>query len=151
MASKASPADRDPQPALGELLSDVLRLLRRDFYDRTKGMKLTPALARLLFHINRAAGSSQVDLAARLEITPVTLGRMIDRLVQCKYVRRVPDPIDRRVSRVYVDRGGEPLVIKMAELGELTAARAMKGIPRREQQALVRQLTHISKNLSNKG
>lgn len=138
------------QPRLTELLGDAMRLLRRDFYVRTQGMKLTPALARLLFFINREAGCSQVDLAARLEITPVTLGRMIDRLVKYKYVRREAHISDRRVSRVFVDRAGEPLVIKMAELSAVTTARALRGMSRSEQAALARLLAQICQNLSGK-
>jgi DNA-binding MarR family transcriptional regulator len=127
MALKAVATDKAPAPSLGELLGDAVRLLRRDFYQRAQGLKLTPALARLLFYVHRESGSSQVDLAARLEITPVTLGRMVDRLVKCGYVRRVPDAYDRRVFRVFVDRAGEPLVIRMAELSTQTAALALQG------------------------
>ena len=50
-----SAAPRDLQ--LGQLLNDAVRLLRRDFYQRAKGLNLTPALARLLYYVNREAGS----------------------------------------------------------------------------------------------
>ena len=134
---------------LGELLVDAVRLMRRDFYARTEGLNLTPALARTLFLINREPGSSQADLAAALEITPVTLGRMIDRLVDRKYVRRVADPADRRAFRVYIDRAGEPLVGKLIELRDRTTAYATRGISRRECLTLELQLAQIVRNLSN--
>jgi DNA-binding MarR family transcriptional regulator len=134
---------------LGELLVDAVRLMRRDFYARTQGLNLTPALARALFVVNREPGSSQADLAAALEVTPVTLGRMIDRLVDRKYVRRVADPVDRRAFRVYVDRAGEPLVVKLVELGDRTTACATRGISKREYATLERQLAQIVRNLSN--
>ena len=149
MVLKAVATNAERPPQLAELLVDAVRLIRRDFYARAEGLKLTPALARLLFNINRDPGSSQVDLAARLEITPVTLSRMIDRLVKCRYVRRVPDPVDRRVFRVYVDRAGEPLVDRLNELGALTAARATRGLTEREHSTLVRQLERVCRNLAN--
>jgi DNA-binding MarR family transcriptional regulator len=149
MALKAVTPGKSPEPTLGTLLSDAVRLLRRDFYQRTQGMKLTPALARLLYFVNRESGCSQVDLAARLEITPVTLGRMVDRLVNCGYVRRVPDAQDRRVFRVFVDRAGEPLVVRMAELSSQTAARAMRGLSKREQAELASHLAKICQNLAS--
>ena len=84
-------APRTKDSSLGPVFADSLRLLRRDFYARTKGLGLTPALARLLLYVAREPDSRQTDLAARLEVTPVTLGRMVDRLVQRGYVRRLAD------------------------------------------------------------
>lgn len=133
---------------LGQLLNDAVRLLRRDFYQRAKGLNLTPALARLLYYVNREAGSSQVELAAKLEITPVTLGRMIDRLVKFRYVRREPDSMDRRVFRVFVDRAGEPLLGRMSELSRETEQRATRGLSRKDQAELARQVALICDNLS---
>ena len=142
-------AERVQEQALGYLLVDAVRLLRRDFRARSKGMRLTPALAKLLFYIHRDPGSRQTELAQRLEVTPVTLGRMIDRLAERRYVRRVPDPADRRALRVYIDRAGEPLVGRMDRQSLETTARALNGFSRTEQAALIRQLNRICTNLSD--
>ena len=142
-------AERVQEQALGYLLVDAVRLLRRDFRARSKGMRLTPALAKLLFYIHRDPGSRQTELAQRLEVTPVTLGRMIDRLAERRYVRRVPDPADRRALRVYIDRAGEPLVGRMDRQSLETTARALDGFSRTEQAALIRQLNRICTNLSD--
>ena len=72
MRSKPARSAAARQQEIGPLLSDAVRLLRKDFYQRAKGLNLTPALARLMYYVNREAGSSQVELAAKLEITPVT-------------------------------------------------------------------------------
>ena len=142
-------AERVPEQALAYLLVDAVRLLRRDFRARSKGMRLTPALAKLLFYVHREPGSRQTELAQRLEVTPVTLGRMIDRLVERRYVRRVPDPADRRALRVYIDRAGEPLVGRMDRQSIETTARAFSGFSRSEQAALIRQLNRVCTNLSD--
>ena len=142
-------AERVPERALAYLLVDAVRLLRRDFRARSKGIRLTPALAKLLFYIHREPGSRQTELAQRLEVTPVTLGRMIDRLVERRYVRRLPDPADRRALRVYIDRAGEPLVGRMDRQSIETTARAFHGFSRTEQAALLRQLNRICTNLSD--
>jgi MarR family transcriptional regulator for hemolysin len=141
-------AEHPPERALGYLLVDAVRLLRRDFRERSKGLKLTPALARLLFNVHKVPGSRQAELASRLEVTPVTLGRMLDRLAKQRYVRRVPDASDRRAFRVYVDRAGEPLVGRMDQLAALTTARALRGLAASEQATLMRQLRRICDNLS---
>ena len=134
-------------PVLGQLLTDAVRLLRRDFYQRAQGIKLTPALARLLYYVHHESGSSQVELAARLEVTPVTCSRMIDRLVKAGYVRRVADAKDRRAFRVYVNRAAQPLVRRMAELSAQTTARATRGMSARDQARLSRQLEKLCQNL----
>jgi DNA-binding MarR family transcriptional regulator len=140
--------DYAPDRALSYLLVDAVRLLRRDFRERSKGMRLTPALAKLLFYVHRSPGSRQADLAARLEVTAVTLGRMVDRLVERRYVKRVPDPVDRRALRVFVDRAGEPLVERMDKQSAATTARATRGLSSREQTEIIRQLRRICSNLS---
>jgi DNA-binding MarR family transcriptional regulator len=141
-------AERPAEPALGYLLSDVVRLMKRDFHERATGLGLTPALARLLFHVHRVPGSHQTELAHRLDVTPVTLCRMLDRLVARGYVRRQPDPRDRRAMRIYVAVRGEPLVARMARIADQTGARALRGIAARERTALVRTLGKLADNLS---
>ena len=93
-----------PQSQLGFLAADVLRLLRADFAARTRDVPLTPALHRLLISVDRDPGCSQVELAEWLEVTPATVGRMVDRLEKQGLVRRDSEPGDRRVSRVYIRR-----------------------------------------------
>jgi MarR family transcriptional regulator, transcriptional regulator for hemolysin len=151
MLTSAALAKSAPDRSLGYLLVDAVRLMRKDFYDRAKGLKLTPALARLLYYVHRAPGSRQAELAARLEVTPVTLSRMLDRLAQRGYVRRAADSADRRAFRVFVDRAGEPLVGRMDQIVALTAARATRGLSERDRTALLRQLQRIVDNLSGAG
>jgi MarR family transcriptional regulator, transcriptional regulator for hemolysin len=140
-------ADRGAGPALGYLLTDVVRLMRRDFHARAAGLGLTPALTRLLFYVHRDPGSHQAGLAQLLDVTPVTLGRMIDRLAARGYVRRQSDPRDRRAVRVYVAARGAPLVAKMAAIADQTRARALKGIAARERAALLQLLGRLVRNL----
>jgi DNA-binding MarR family transcriptional regulator len=139
----------DPNRAIGYLLADAVRLLRRDFRERSGGLKLTPALARLLFYVHRDPGLCQSDLATRLDITTVTLGRMVDRLVERGYVSRELDPGDRRMFRVYVAKSGMPLVVQMEKVGALTAERAMFGLTRRQKATLVTHLARICHNLTD--
>jgi MarR family transcriptional regulator for hemolysin len=136
---------------LGALLADALRLLRRDFYQHAKGLNLTPALARLLFYVARSPGLSQVDLAAKLEVTPVTLSRMIDRLVKARYVRREADPADRRVYRVVLERAALSTVSRMRRLSYQTTTRALRGFSKREQATLATQLATLCSNLLKVG
>lgn len=146
VTTSATPAD----PTLAYLLAASVRLLRADFRARSTGLKLTPELAKLLFYVHRDPGSRQAELAARLEVTPVTLGRMLDRLVERRYVRRVADPDDRRAFRVHVDRAGEPLIGRMEKMRVQAEKRATRGLSAGERTALLKTLGRIYKNLSDR-
>jgi len=138
-------------PPLAYLLADVVRLMRRDFRARATGLGLTPALARLLFYVAREPGSRQTELACVLDVTPVTLGRMVDKLAARGYVRRSPDPADRRALRVYVAARGEPLLARMAGIATLTSERAMHGLNAAARRQLQDALATLRTNLSAEG
>jgi MarR family transcriptional regulator, transcriptional regulator for hemolysin len=147
MNSTSSPATAVAS-SLGYLLTDTLRLLRRDFHTRTQGLGLTPALARLLYYVHRRPGWRQADLAALLDVSPVTLGRMIDRLAHQQYIRREADSRDRRVTRIYVDQRAEPVLSKMVAVSTLTQQRAMQGLDEAERAQLFDLLARVQGNLS---
>jgi DNA-binding MarR family transcriptional regulator len=147
MARAPAAAEQAGEQALGYLLADAVRLMRRDFHARAGGLGLTPALTRLLFYVHRDPGSHQADLAQWLDVTPVTLCRMVDRLASRGYVRRQPDPRDRRAVRVYVAARGVPLVERMARIAAETRARALKGLAAADRRALVRLLGRLARNL----
>ncbi len=140
-------ADAPPQSQLGFLMSDVLRLLRADFASRASDMPLTPALHRLLYNVHRHPGCRQVELADWLEITPVTVGRMIDRLEQQGLVRRVDEPGDRRVLRVFIAPKAGPLLAQINAKAEQTRERAFRGMSEAQRAALLGALAQLRDNL----
>ena len=85
--------------SFGFLLHDVSRLLRTSFDRHARTIGLTRAQWRVLAHLSRNEGIKQVGLADILEIQPITLARLLDRLGADGWVERRPDPSDRRVKR----------------------------------------------------
>ena len=148
MAVRAAETSSTPEPSIGYVIADLMRLLRRDFYAQASGLGLTPALARLLFYVHREPGCRQSELAARLEVTPVTLSRMIDRLVARRYVTRRLDAADRRAVRITVAARGEPLVARLAQIVEITRSRALRGLAQRERKVLYALLDRLRANLT---
>jgi hypothetical protein len=138
---------RRTEAGLGPLFADALRLVRRDFYARTQGLDLTPALARLLLYIVREPRSRQIDLAVRLEVTAVTLGRMVDRLVERGYVERLPDTEDRRAFRLCVTAAAEPLAARLEAIATETRERALRGFSGPERKLLLQLLDRLRTNL----
>lgn len=129
------------------LLTDVLRLLRADFYRRAPGIPLTPQLHRLLMLVHRNPRCRQVELAEWLELTPVTVGRMLDRLEKQQFVRRDSHPEDRRAVCVELEPRALPLVKRLAGIATETRERALEGLEATDRTALINALARVRENL----
>ncbi|MDE2435927.1 MAG: MarR family transcriptional regulator [Sphingomonadales bacterium] len=84
------------------LLSDTARLLRRAFDARVGQLGMTSTQARLLLTLSHSEGENQVAYAERLEVEPITLCRLIDRMADSDLIERRPDPADRRAWRIHL-------------------------------------------------
>lgn len=92
----------DLQRDLLFLLHDVARLLRVDADKRARGHDMTRAQWGILLWLERRPGISQKELAEFLEVEPITVARLIDRLEARGMVERRPDPRDRRIWRLHL-------------------------------------------------
>lgn len=145
----STPTPEEPEEmTLGILMADVLRLLRQDFASRTRSMPLSPALHRLLIYVQRRPGCRQVELAEFLDITPVTVGRMIDRLERQNLVRRENHPVDRRATCVYVAEGAAELLSKLTSKANETRQRAFEGLSVPQRRDLLASLKIVRSNLT---
>jgi DNA-binding MarR family transcriptional regulator len=140
--------DAAEERSLGFALSELVRLIRRDFLGKAREYKLTPELWRLLYCLDRDEGCRQTDLATVLDLTPVTLGRMVDRLEHRGLVRRAADPDDRRATRLYLTRKAASPIARMRELVVDTRRRAMRGLPPSDQAEFWHLLGRIRDNLA---
>ncbi len=133
--------------SLAFTLSELVRLMRRDFLDRNPVQGLTPELWRLLYCLDRDQGGRQTDLAAVMDVTPVTLGRMIDQLEKRGLVRRSPDPVDRRALRVSLTARATVPIARMRSLVDESRQRAMQGLSQQDQDRFWELLGQIRGNL----
>jgi MarR family transcriptional regulator, transcriptional regulator for hemolysin len=92
------------QPNIGALLYEVARLMRRRFERRARqtGLAITRQQARALLYIARNEGLSQAAVATMLDIEPIALVRLLDRLHEEGLVERHPHPTDRRVRTLWL-------------------------------------------------
>jgi DNA-binding MarR family transcriptional regulator len=90
---------------LGFLIGDVTRLYRREFDRRVAHLGLTRVQWRALRRIERIEGMTQIKLAEDLELAPIAVGRVIDRLEKAGFIERRPDPTDRRCWRLHLAPG----------------------------------------------
>jgi DNA-binding MarR family transcriptional regulator len=140
----------DPQLTIGFLLHDTARLMRRDFERRSRGTGLTRAQWAVLAHLQRTEGSSQAQLADILDIEPITLVRLVDRLEAAGWVVRRPDPDDRRIRRLFLTETAKPLMEQFQELAEATRAAALNGLSAAEREQLTALLLRVRGNLSGR-
>jgi MarR family transcriptional regulator for hemolysin len=100
-------------PDLLFLLHDVARLLRHEADRRARRRGMTRAQWVILFWLDRQPGLSQKELSEILEVEPITVARLIDRLEARGMVERRPDPKDRRIWRLHLLPPAVPELAKM--------------------------------------
>ncbi|MGZ8983835.1 MAG: MarR family winged helix-turn-helix transcriptional regulator [Methylotenera sp.] len=138
------------QDNLGFLVSDVARLLRRNFQQRLEGSLLTFAQARLLVHVSRREGVRQIDLADFLEIQPITLARLIDQLESAGLVERRPDQTDRRAYKIYLSNAAEPHLLLIENIAAELRSDAFQGLDDQEAAIVTFALQKIAGNLASR-
>ncbi|MDP6515691.1 MAG: MarR family transcriptional regulator [Alphaproteobacteria bacterium] len=133
--------------SIGFLAHDVSRLLRRNFDRRAKTLGLTRSQWRVLLHLQRTEGINQAGLADILEVEPITLTRLLDRLNEAGWVERRADPNDRRAWRLYLTPKTAPVLERMRELATDMGDEALAGLSPPERDRLIDQLLLVKANL----
>ena len=110
-------------------LVESSRLLRNYIDHRAKGCGSTRAQWIVLFRLREQEGLSQVDLADVLELQPISLVRLLDRLVEHDLVERRHDPRDRRANRLFLTASGRQLVGDLDSLRASIATEVLQDIP----------------------
>ncbi|MDE1936624.1 MarR family winged helix-turn-helix transcriptional regulator [Bradyrhizobium sp.] len=110
-------------------LVETSRLLRNYIDHRAKGRGTTRAQWIVLFRLREQEGLSQVDLAEVLELQPISLVRLLDRLVEHGLVERRSDPRDRRANRLFLTPAGRRLVGDLDGLRDAIATDVLQGVP----------------------
>src|SRR5438309_11995813 len=115
-----------------ELIAQLVessRLLRNYIDHRAKSRGTTRAQWIVLFRLRKQEGLSQVDLADVLELQPISLVRLLDRLVEHGLLERRHDPRDRRAHRLFLTRAGRQLVDDLDGLRDAIATDVLQEIP----------------------
>ena len=110
----------DDERYIGFLISDVARLMRTVFDRRVHELGLTRAQWLALTRLHRKPGAIQSELADMMELEKASVGRIIDRLERKGWVRRKPDPSDRRVNRIYLTPEAVRIHTRMSRIAEAT-------------------------------
>jgi DNA-binding MarR family transcriptional regulator len=110
-------------------LVESSRILRNYIDQRAKERGTTRAQWVVLFRLRTQEGLSQVDLAEVLELQPISLVRLLDRLVEQGLLERRHDPRDRRANRLFLTEASRRLVDDLDSLRDAIAADVLRDIP----------------------
>ena len=121
-------ASPSPSRELAFALHDVARMLRTYSDHRAREFHMTRAQWAVLSRLKRREGLKQCELADILDLAPITLARLIDKLTASGLVERREDAADRRANRLYLTPGSAPTLKQLDDLGEAVVARALDGL-----------------------
>jgi MarR family transcriptional regulator for hemolysin len=128
-------------------LNDVARLLRTYADHRASAFGITRAQWAVMARLDRQEGLKQSELAEMLDLQPITLTRLLDRLGDSGLIERRPDPRDRRVKRLFLTPAARPLLVRLGGLAEELMSTALAGIDRPTVKLMLANLSLAKENL----
>jgi DNA-binding MarR family transcriptional regulator len=134
--------------ATGYRLADNSRQLRRLFDERVRGLGLTGPQARLLLSLERHPDQNQAFYAERLEIEPITLTRIADRLEDAGWIERQADPADRRARILHLTDKSRGIVTRLRASAEGLFDEVLGGFDPAERALFAAMLDRIAANLA---
>lgn len=138
----------DVSHTLGLLIHDAARLMRKRFEARAAAFGLSSAQWRLLFRLKREEGLPQARLAEILEIEPISVSRLLDRMEEGGWIERRQDAADRRVRVIYATAKARDAFADVKGIAEEIYDEAMEGLTEAERRSLLAGLELVRANLS---
>jgi MarR family transcriptional regulator, transcriptional regulator for hemolysin len=130
-------------------LGELQRLVRLYADKQAARYGITRAQWAVLAKVERIEGLKQTELAELLEMQPITLTRLIDKLCDNGWIERRADLTDRRVNRLYLRKAARPLLGKLSGLRSEITATALDGINPSDAHRLLALLESIKENVRN--
>jgi MarR family transcriptional regulator, transcriptional regulator for hemolysin len=127
-------------------IGETAHALRKAFDRLAVGLGVTRAQWKVLFKLTRKPGLRQVELADMLDLEPITLCRIVDRLEEAGLVERSRDPEDRRAWRLHVTEKAQPLIDKLQRVGAELVEHAFSGIDRKDIETTRQVLARVREN-----
>ena len=132
-------------------IGETAHSLRKAFDRLAVGLGVTRAQWKVLFKLTRRPGLKQVELADMLDLEPITLCRIVDRLEEAGLVERARDPEDRRAWKLHVTAQAQPLVDKLQAVGAELVGHAFSGIDPEEIEITRKVLARVRENAGSIG
>lgn len=134
---------------LGFLIHDVQRLMRKRFEARASGLGLSSAQWRLMVRVAKEEGITQARLAELLEIEPISVSRLVDRMEEGGWIERRQDATDRRVRMIFPTEKASAAYADVKSLAGEVYEESLTGVSPEERRILIRALDTIVQNLTD--
>ena len=133
----------------GFLVHDVSRLIKRRFDRKARqtGLPITRRQAAVVLYIARNEGVSQTEVATWLDLEPIALVRMLDKLNDEGLVERRAHPTDRRVRTLWLTPAARPMVTQILAINKAIREEAFVGMPAHARETVIDILDGIKGNL----
>jgi MarR family transcriptional regulator for hemolysin len=126
---------------------DVARMLKTYADQRARQFGISRAQWAVLIRIDRSQGLKQSELAEILDLQPISLTRLLDRLAGNGLIERRADPNDRRANRLYLLPAARPMLDQLAELGSDLMATVLEGLEPKSIERMLHDLSLVKNNL----
>lgn len=140
-----------PEPSVNREIAynimDVARMLRTYADQRARQFGISRAQWGVLIRLDRSEGLKQAELAEILDLQPISLTRLLDRLAGNGLIERRADPNDRRANRLYLMPAARPLIEQLAALGNDVMADVLAGLDGKTNERLLGDLHVMKDNL----
>jgi MarR family transcriptional regulator for hemolysin len=139
-----------PQPVKREIaftIMDVARMLKTYADQRARQFGISRAQWAVLIRIERSEGLKQSELADLLDLQPISLTRLLDRLADNGLIERRADPNDRRANRLYLKPAAKPLLGRLSELGADMMETVLEGLDAKSIDRMLKELGMLKDNL----
>jgi MarR family transcriptional regulator for hemolysin len=128
-------------------LNDVARMLKTYANHKASQFGITRAQWVVLVRLDRFEGLKQSELADMLDLQPITLTRLLDRLCESGLIERRSDPNDRRAKRLFLTPAARPLLDRLGDLADEVMSIALAGVDRESVERIVAELAVVKENL----
>src|SRR5215467_527424 len=128
-------------------IMDVARLLKTYADQRARQFGISRAQWAVLVRIDRNEGLKQTELAEMLDLQPITLTRLLDRLADNGLIERRADPNDRRANRLHLKPAAKPLLDRLADLGADMMEIVLDGVSAGSIERTLKELELVKDNL----
>jgi len=135
------------QREIAFMIVEVARLLKTYADQRARQYGMTRAQWAVLFRLDRSEGLKQSELAELLDLQPITLTRLLDRLSDNGLIERRADPNDRRANRLFLTPAARPLLERLTVLGEDMMGTVLAGLDAKTSERMLRDLGLVKENL----
>jgi MarR family transcriptional regulator for hemolysin len=136
-----------PEREMAFKIMDVARLLKTFADQRARFYGMTRAQWAVLVRLDLSEGLKQSELAELLDLQPITLTRLLDRLAHNGLIERRADPNDRRANRLFLTPAARPLLERLSDVGTDMMKTVLDGVDAKAIERMLRELETMLENL----